>query len=79
VACIIGAGPAGLACNGRGHFIYPQQELVGDWAEQLLAAGGDIRFGLEATVVEQGEAGAAVRAVAVSTGAEVTLDCDLVA
>ena len=24
-------------CGGRGHYIYPQQELVGDWAEQLIA------------------------------------------
>ena len=44
-------------CDGRGHYIYPQQELVGDWVEQLLAAGGDVRFGVEATRIEQGDEG----------------------
>ena len=50
-------------CGGRGHYIYPQQELVGDWAEELLTAGGDIRFGVRATAVEQHEDGVAVSAV----------------
>ena len=34
-----------LTPDGEGHFIYAQNELVADWAEALLAAGGDIRFG----------------------------------
>jgi p-hydroxybenzoate 3-monooxygenase len=66
-------------CEGRCHAIYPQQELVGDWVELLLAAGGDIRFGVRAVGVAAGEAGAAVTATDVATGAARTLDCDLVA
>jgi 2-polyprenyl-6-methoxyphenol hydroxylase-like FAD-dependent oxidoreductase len=36
-------------CGGEGHYIYLQQRLVGDWSEQLIAAGGDLRFGVRAT------------------------------
>jgi p-hydroxybenzoate 3-monooxygenase len=53
---------AGL-CGGRGSYTYPQNELVADWAGQLQAAGGDLRFGVEATGVEQSEDGAVVSAV----------------
>jgi p-hydroxybenzoate 3-monooxygenase len=66
-------------CGGRGHYIYPQQELVGDWAEQLLAAGGDLRFGVEVTHVDQREECAAVSAVATATGATLTIECEVVA
>jgi p-hydroxybenzoate 3-monooxygenase len=66
-------------CNGRCHYIYPQQELVGDWAEQLVAAGGDVRFGVQATGVEQHEDWAEVRAVGASTGMEITIRCQVVA
>jgi p-hydroxybenzoate 3-monooxygenase len=66
-------------CGGCGHYIYPQQELVGDWAEELLAAGGDIRFGIRATAVEQHEDGVAVSAVDAATGASTTIDCEVVA
>ena len=66
-------------CGGRGNYIYPQQELVGDWAEQLIAAGGDVRFGVEATRVEQHEGDATVGAVAVSTGTSMTIECEVVA
>ena len=65
-------------CGGRGHHIYPQQELVGDWAEQLLAGGGDICFGVEAAAVEQSEKGAVVRAVA-ATGDPLSMECEVVA
>jgi p-hydroxybenzoate 3-monooxygenase len=54
---------AGL-CGGRGHYIYPQHELVTDWAGQLLAAGGDLRFGVEVTGIEQSADRAVVRATA---------------
>ena len=47
---------AGL-CGGRGSYTYPQHELVADWAGRLRAAGGDLRFGVEATGVEQSEDG----------------------
>ena len=66
-------------CDGRSHYIYPQQELVGDWAEQLVAAGGDVRFGVQATGVEQHQDWAEVRAVGASTGREVTIRCQAVA
>jgi len=66
-------------CGGRGHYIYPQQELVGDWVEQLLTAGGDVRFGVRATGVEQDEHGCTVSGVDVSTGAALTIDCEAVA
>ena len=66
-------------CRGRGHSIYPQQELVGDWAEQLLAAGGEIVFGVEATGVEAHGDGAVVTAVDGSTGAATAIECEVVA
>ena len=66
---------AGL-CGGRGSYIYPQHELVADWAGQLLAAGGDLRFGVEATGIGQSGDGVAVSAV---RGTEsVTVECEAV-
>ena len=53
---------AGL-CGGRGSYIYPQHDLVADWAGQLLAAGGDLRFGVQTTGIEQSGDGAVVSAV----------------
>jgi p-hydroxybenzoate 3-monooxygenase len=64
-------------CGGSGHYIYPQHELVGDWAEQLVAAGGDVRFGVTVTGVEQTDDGAQVRAVDASGGA-FSLECEVV-
>ena len=66
-------------CGGRGHYIYPQQELVGEWVEQLLTAGGDIRFGVRATGVEQDEHGCTVSGVDASSGAALTIACEAVA
>ena len=51
-------------CGGRGHYIYPQHDLVADWAADLLGQGGDVRFGVTAIAVEQSGRGARVRAVA---------------
>jgi p-hydroxybenzoate 3-monooxygenase len=68
---------AGL-CGGRGHYIYPQHELVADWAGQLLAAGGDLRFGVEATGVGQSGDRAAVSARG-AAGEPVTVECEAVA
>jgi p-hydroxybenzoate 3-monooxygenase len=65
-------------CGGLGHYIYPQHELVADWAEQLLAAGGDLRFGVEATGAEQSADGAVVSAVHRATGQRVTVACEAV-
>ena len=68
---------AGL-CGGRGSYTYPQHELVANWAGQLLAAGGDLRFGVEATGVEQSEDGAVVRAVRGTAAEPVTVECEAV-
>ena len=65
-------------CDGHGHYIYPQQELVTDWAEELLSSGGEIRFGVRAIAVEQTENSVTVRAVD-SAGRPVTVDCEVVA
>ena len=43
-----------------------------------MAAGGDLRFGLEATGAEQSEDGAVVRAVRGTTGEPVTVECEAV-
>ena len=66
---------AGL-CGGRGSYTHPQHELVADWAGQLLAAGGDLRFGVQVTGVEQSEDGAVVRAVRGTV--PVTIECEAV-
>ena len=68
-----------VLCGGRGSYIYPQHELVADWAGQLLAAGGDVRFGVEATGVEQSDDGAVVSAVRGTAGETVTIECEVVA
>jgi len=65
-------------CGGRGSYTYPQHELVADWAGQLVAAGGDLRFGLEATGVQQSEGGAVVHAVRGPAGEPVTIECEAV-
>jgi p-hydroxybenzoate 3-monooxygenase len=65
-------------CGGIGHYIYPQHELVGDWAEQLVATGGDVRFGVTVTRVDQDEGGAVVSSVDAS-GSACTLECEVVA
>ena len=66
-------------CGGRGHYIYPQHELVADWAGQLLAAGGDLRFGVEATGLAQSDDGAMVTAVCGTAREPVTIECAAVA
>jgi p-hydroxybenzoate 3-monooxygenase len=68
---------AGL-CGGRGHYIYPQHELVTEWAGQLLAAGGDLRFGVEATGIEQSGDRAVVSAARGAAGEPVTVECEAV-
>jgi p-hydroxybenzoate 3-monooxygenase len=69
----------GALSGGRGHYIYPQQELVGDWVEALLAAGGDVRFGVAATSVEQDADGATVNAVHAASGEPLRIRCGFVA
>ena len=65
-------------CGGRGHYIYPQHELVADWAEQRVAAGGDLRFGVEVTGAAQSADGAVVSAVRRASGESVTVECEAV-
>ena len=57
-------------------YTYPQHELVAGWAGQLLDAGGDLRFGVEVTGVEQSEDGVVVSAV--RDKVPVTVECEAV-
>ncbi|MFJ2738448.1 4-hydroxybenzoate 3-monooxygenase [Streptomyces sp. NPDC087440] len=41
--------------SGDTHVVYPQQELVRDLLERFLSAGGQIRFGVEATEVRDAD------------------------
>ncbi len=66
-------------CGGRSHYIYPQHELVADWAGELLDRGGSVRFGVTVTGIEQSGDGALVRAVAGPDGAPETIECAAVA
>jgi len=69
----------GALCDGRCNYVYPQQELVGDWAEQLLAEGADLRFGVEAARADQRDEGVVVSAVVTSTGSSLAIECEVVA
>jgi p-hydroxybenzoate 3-monooxygenase len=68
----------GALVESPGHFIYPQHELVAEWAEQLLAAGGDLRFGTRVTGVVQDPDCAVVTAVVQATEESLELKCDAV-
>ena len=65
--------------SGRGHFIFPQHELVSAFAERLLAAGGEIRFGVRVIGVDQGDDMATVSAVELASGEQVRVGCQFVA
>jgi p-hydroxybenzoate 3-monooxygenase len=69
----------GDLAGGRGNFIYPQHELVAAFAERLIAAGGDIRFGLRASELEHADDGAVVTAVAETSREPVRVRCRFVA
>jgi p-hydroxybenzoate 3-monooxygenase len=69
----------GALTNGQGHYVYPQHELVDDWTEKLRIAGGDIRFGVRVTGVEQNEHGATVTATVEATEKQTTFRCEVVA
>jgi p-hydroxybenzoate 3-monooxygenase len=66
--------------GGRGHFIYPQHELVAALAHRLSAGGGDIRFGVPVTGVELSTDAPVVSGVAgdeaVRVGCEFVAGCD---
>jgi p-hydroxybenzoate 3-monooxygenase len=65
--------------GGRGNFIYPQHELVAAFAERFAAAGGEIRFGVRGSKVEQDDGNAIVSAVAEASGEQVRVQCRFVA
>jgi p-hydroxybenzoate 3-monooxygenase len=69
----------GALTNGRVNFVYPQHELVADFAERFVAGGGEIRFGVRALKVEQVADGATVSAVADRSGEQVQIRCQLIA
>ena len=70
----------GALTGGRGHFIYAQHELVGALARRFTEGGGDIRFGVHVTGVEQSTEAAIVSGVAggeaVRVGCEFVAGCD---
>ena len=68
----------GALIESPGHFIYPQHELVSEWAEMLVNAGGHIRFGARVIGVEQDADGAVVTAAVEATGEQVEVVCDAV-
>jgi p-hydroxybenzoate 3-monooxygenase len=65
-------------CDGHGHYIYPQHELVYDWVGQLSDAGADLRFETEVTGVHE-DNGVVVSALDASTGRVLTIECEAVA
>jgi p-hydroxybenzoate 3-monooxygenase len=70
-----------LTPDGKGHFIYAQNELEGDWAEALLAAGGEIRFGARVTGITETGDRAALSILAADgkpavVHAEIVVGCD---
>jgi len=69
----------GELTGGRGHFIYPQHELVSAFAQRFLAAGGEIRFGARVTGVEQARDAATVSAAVEPNGEQLRVGCDFVA
>jgi p-hydroxybenzoate 3-monooxygenase len=70
----------GALTGGRGHFVYPQHELVAALADRLSAGGGAIRFGVQVTGVEQTGEAAMVSGVAdgeaVRVGCQFAAGCD---
>lgn len=69
----------GELTGGRGHFIYPQHELVSAFTERLLEAGGAIHFGVRVTSVDQNDEMATVSVVADEGGEPVRIGCQFVA
>lgn len=69
----------GQLTGGRGHFIYAQHELVAALTRRFLAAGGEIRFGIRVTGVEQRDEGTIVSGVTEPDGEPVRVECEFVA
>src|SRR5262245_6106052 len=69
----------GRLTNGPGHYVYPQHQLVDDWAEELRATNGEIHFGVRVTAVEQDAYGAIVGAIVEATGQQAMFRSEIVA
>jgi p-hydroxybenzoate 3-monooxygenase len=69
----------GELTGGRGHFIYAQHELVAALVQRVIAAGGEIRFGVRVTGIDQSDEAAIVSAVAEPDGEPVRVGCKFVA
>ena len=74
IVCDYGA----LSDDGQGHYIYPQQELVGDWVDALVAKGGQICFGGKVVDVVENETDVEVRAVTEANGEPLTVRAEAV-
>ena len=69
----------GALTGGRGSYIYPQHELVAAYAHRFMATGGELRFGVRVTGVDQNEELAIVTAVVEETREPVRIECRFVA
>jgi p-hydroxybenzoate 3-monooxygenase len=69
----------GALTGGRGNYIYPQHLLVAAFAEMFVEGGGEIRFGVRASRVEQADDGAVVTAVAEDGDQQLEVRCRFVA
>jgi p-hydroxybenzoate 3-monooxygenase len=71
-----------LTPDGKGHFIYAQNELVADWAEALVAAGGNIQFGARVVGIAETGDGAELKVSLAPDGkpavlrAQIVVGCD---
>ena len=68
----------GTLTGDRPHYVYPQHELVAELRTALVAAGGDIRFGIDVTGVDQDDSGVTLSIVDES-GHPGSLRCQVVA
>jgi p-hydroxybenzoate 3-monooxygenase len=69
----------GALTGGRGSYIYAQHELVAAHAQLFMATGGELRFGVRVTGVDQNEERAVVTAVAEESREPVRIECQFVA
>jgi p-hydroxybenzoate 3-monooxygenase len=69
----------GELTGGHGHFIYAQHELVAALAQRFIAGGGEIRFGVGVTGIEQTNEAQIVSTVADPGGEPVRIGCKFVA
>ncbi|HEY0521213.1 MAG TPA: FAD-dependent monooxygenase [Ilumatobacteraceae bacterium] len=68
----------GEITGGRPHYVYPQHQLVERLRNALVDVGGNIRFGVNVTAIEQDESAATVSIVN-QDGTPSTIRCQVVA